>query len=275
MRFKSFFIFFSFLFLLISCKKENVDEETEVSKGEGNIIFKFSHKADGNDIKYDTLMYINAAGNHYMINEIQYFISDVTLYKSTGEKLLIKADKDIHYVDIDISSTLVWNVYDKIPEGSYDSINFIFGIPGNKNIPYMFVNPPESNMFWPYFLGGPNGGYHYLKLNGKWLNANGVVTPFDFHLGVGQIYAGNVPVVDSIVGYIQNYFTVSLSNSSFNITNGQVMEIQIVMEVQNWFNNPVYDHNVYGSYTMQNQQAMQSIKDNGNDVFSIGYFKVL
>ncbi|HRS54454.1 MAG TPA: hypothetical protein P5250_07080 [Bacteroidales bacterium] len=257
--------------LFFSCKKEKEEEKEE--KKYGHIVFKFVHNADGQPFIKDSLMYVNAAGNLYMINELQYFISDVTLYKNTGEKILINADKDIHYVDVDIPSTLTWQVYDKISEGNYDSINFIFGIPGNKNIPYMFVNPPESYMFWPYFLGGPNGGYHYLKLNGKWLNSNMVLTPFDFHLGVGQIYASNVPVVDSIIGYIQNYFYVSLPNSAFSITNGQVKEIQIVMEIQNWFNNPVYDHNVYGSYTMQNQQAMQAIKENGDDVFSIGYIK--
>ncbi len=265
-------ILICFCFILItSCKKDKITEET--TDGQGNIVFKFNHKVDNNNIIYDSLMYVNAAGNLYMVNEIQYFITDVTLFKNNGDKIVINADKDIHYVDIDIPSTLTWTVYDKIDEGSYDSINFIFGIPAHKNIPYMYVNPPESYMFWPNFLGGPNGGYHYLKLNGKWLDTNSVVTPVDFHLGVGQIYAGNVPIVDSITGFVQNYFTVSLSNSSFSISDGQTKEIQIVMEVQNWFNNPVYDHNVFGSYTMQNQIAMQAIKDNGNDVFSIGYIQ--
>lgn len=266
--YKLFLIFISLILIITSCKKEKITEETA---GKGNIILKFSHKANGSNIVYDSMMYVNAAGNHYMVNEIQYFISNLTLYKNNGSKIIINADKDIHYVDIDIPSTLTWIVYDKIDEGVYDSINFIFGIPAEKNIPYMFVNPPESYMFWPNFLGGPNGGYHYLKLNGKWLNTSLVVSPFDFHLGVGQIYAGNTPVVDSITGYVQNFFTVRLPNSSFSINHNQTKEIQIVMEVQNWFNNPVYDHNVYGSYTMQNQSAMQAIKDNGNDVFSIGY----
>ncbi len=265
---KRFSLALVFVFLLMtiinSCKKE----EPVTTKKSGKIVLKFSHKIDGQAIQMDTLIYTNAAGNEYLVNEIQYFISDVTLHNSDGSSKMIDAWEDIHYVDTDIPSTWIWNVMDSIPAGNYTSISFTFGISQAKNISYMYVNPPESNMFWPDFLGG---GYHYMKLNGKWKDTSNVVVPFDFHLGIGQNYASGVIDVDSITGFVQNYFNVDLPSSAFSLAENETREIEIVMDVESWFETPhVWDHNVWGSYIMQNQSALQTVKENGMDVFTIG-----
>jgi hypothetical protein len=211
----------------------------------------------------DTLAYMNAAGNPYLVNEIQYFITDVTLHRSGESPVVINQWDDMHYFDTDIPTTLTWDVPDNIPAGSYDYISFTFGIPADKNHSFMFVNPPERDMFWPDFLGG---GYHYLKLNGKWQDTLGAINPFDFHLGIGQVYDG-----DSITGFVQNYFDVTLPNSSFTLAENGHCEIQVIMNVESWFETPhVYDHNYWGGAIMQNQAAMQMVKENGVDVFTVG-----
>ena len=166
--------------LLVCCKKTNQDDH---SGDVGHIAFLFRHTIDGIPLQKDTMMYVNAAGNPYEINQLMYFISDVTLYKSDGTKKIIDEWKDINYVDIDIPSTLKWDVFDDIPAGNYDSISFIFGITAEKNTSFMFVNPPEVNMMWPDVLGG---GYHYMMINGKWENLQNQIEPFNFHLGIGQ-----------------------------------------------------------------------------------------
>lgn len=130
----------------------------------------------------------------------------------------------------------------------------------------MYVNAPEKDMFWPEFLGG---GYHYMKLNGKWLpeGQTSQTIPFDFHLGIGQIYHA---YPDSITGYVHNYFDVSLPGSEFSIDAGETWELKITMHVENWFNDPhIYDHDVFGGYIMQNQEAMQLVKENGFNVFTL------
>ncbi|HPS28087.1 MAG TPA: hypothetical protein PK269_10810 [Bacteroidales bacterium] len=260
----AYFAFLTFLILFSSCKKENPIAE---DKNTGKIVLKFSHKVDGQDVEMDTLKYTNAAGNHFMVNEIQYFISDVTLHNADGSTFLIKAWDDIHYVDTDLPSTCTWNVLDSIPEGSYNSISFTFGISQAKNQSFMFVNPPENNMFWPEFLGG---GYHYLKLNGKWSDGVSQAMPYEFHLGIGQIYSGTGTSIDSIIGFVQNYFTIDLPNSSFSLGKNETRTIELVMNVESWFETPhVWDFNVQGTYIMQNQAAMQLAKENGFDVFSI------
>lgn len=258
-------IVFIFASLFIYCRRDIQDDATQF----GKIKFIFHHYWDTEPIQYDTLLYVNAAGNHIMVNEIQYFISDVTLHSPYGSRM-IKDWTDIYYVDKDIPSTLTWNVYDKIPAGTYHTLEFIFGIPGHKNKPGMFVNPPQRDMFWPYILGGDSGGYHYLKLNGKYRNQQNMIVPFDFHLGVGQIYASNVIDVDSIIGYVQNYFPVRFTGLSIPVEAHKTTVIELVMDVKEWFENPhIFDINVHGSYIMQNQQAMWIASQNGRTVFSV------
>ncbi len=267
---------YSYVLLLVSCvclfKGCNKEEdEKKAYDSTGHIVLNFAHYVDGKSLVKDTMKYINAAGNSYLVSQLMYFISEVTLHKSDGTKKTINDWLDIYYVDNDISSTMTWNVYDDIPEGKYDSISFTFGINKAKNITGLFVNPPEVNMAWPGILGG---GYHYLMINGKWKDNSEKINNFNFHLGIGQLYKSDSVNVDSIYAYVQNYFHVNLSNSAFTIIDNTTKEIQLIMNIDKWFNEPnVFNFNVYGFNTMQNQQAMQIMKENGKEVFSIGCIK--
>jgi hypothetical protein len=259
-------ILLSLVIINFSCKKP---QENSPTLETGHISFKFTHVVDGQPLQKDSMMYTNAAGNPYEVDQLMYFISDVTLHKSDGTKKVIDDWKDINYVDIDIPSTLTWNVYDSIPVGTYDSISFTFGISEAKNQSFMFVNPPESNMMWPDVLGG---GYHYMMLNGKWQDSINQIENFNFHLGIGQLYKSNATNnVDSIYAFVQNYFNVTLPSSSFTITEGATRHIEIVMNIDSWFKTPnVFDFNYWGQNIMQIQPAMQMVKENGHDVFSVG-----
>lgn len=250
-----------FLAFLFSCSDKK--DETEPTKEFGKLVIRFTHRYDGNVLEYDTARYFNSAGNFMLFSELQYFISDVTLHYADGSKYLINRWKDIHYVDSDIPSTMEWNVYDSIPPGRVDSLSFTFGIDEEKNTSFRYVNPPESLMFWPDILGG---GYHYLKLNGKWLNEQQLFNPFNFHLGIGQIYDQN----GNITGFIQNYFDISLKDKGFEMIDGKTITIGIIMNVESWFDTPiVWDFNQWGGDIMQNQDAMHAACINGHDVFSL------
>lgn len=257
-------LFGTLLLITISCNNDKPDENAT----SGHISFSFTHLVDGLALQKDNMKYVNAAGNPYEINQVMYFISDVTLHKSDGTKKLISDWKDIHYVDIDIPETLRWDVYDDIPAGAYDSVSFVFGITGEKNKSFMFVNPPEVNMMWPDVLGG---GYHYMMINGSWKDNANVIKSFAFHLGIGQLYKSNVIEVDSIYAFVQNYFNVKLPNSAFTVEANKTRQIEIIMNIDSWFKTPhVYDHNFWGGAIMQNQAAMQMVKKNGFDVFEAG-----
>ena len=252
-------IIISAIFLFVSGCKKDTENPVEM----GKITFVFKHLVNDNPLQVDTMKYVNAAGNHYLLSEIQYFISDVILHKQGGN-ILIDEWKDIYYIDTDIESTQSWQVFDDIPAANYDQISFTFGINEQKNQSLMFVDPPESLMFWPEYLGG---GYHYMKLNGKWLADDQQVKPFNFHLGIGQNYGypGN------IIGFIQNYFTVTLPASAFEIKRGKTTTIEIIMNVDQWFIDPnTYNHDFWGGDIMQKQDAMKEGCENGHNVFSVG-----
>jgi len=264
MKHCSLLLLLSVMIVMGSCKK---DEPIETNKF-GKISFQFAHKVNGLALVTDTLIYVNAAGNEYLVNEVQYFISDVILHNSDGSDFQINQDGGIHYIDTDIPATYTWAVSSDIPAGNYSSVSFTFGISEARNQSNMFPNPPERDMFWPEFLGG---GYHYMKLNGKWVDTLSQVTPFNFHLGIGQIYAHDVVNIDSITGFVQNYFMVTIPNSSFTINENQTTSMEFIMNIESWFDTPhVWDFNYWGGSIMQNQQAMQTAKENGANVFTMG-----
>ena len=240
--------------------------ENETTSEPGKLTFSFSHLINNQPIIYDAMQYTNATGNEYEISEIQWFISDITLINENGIEFLLDQGGFAHYVDTDIPDSRKWDLPDEIQPGNYTSIKMTFGIKGEKNIPYSFPNSPESDMQWPYNLGGDNGGYHYMKLNGFWINTLQERTPFNFHIGVGQEYDND----ENVTGFIQNWFEMELPNSSFTMVPGSTQHMELIMNVENWFQNPhTYDHNVYGGKIMKDQEAMGKIRDNGQDVFSI------
>ncbi len=257
MKYINYILIFILLSLSSSCKK---DEDAT-----GTIKIVFEHFVDGEVLEYDQLQYFNAAGNEYMVNEIQYFISNVVI--TTG-KTEVQCNQNgfAHYIDTDIKASQKWIIND-LKCGDYSSFAFTFGFNEDDNKTGIFPNAPESNMFWPALLGG---GYHYMKLNGKWKSDDsGEISPYNFHLGIGQRYKNNVVNPDSIVAFVHNDFDVLLMKN-FEIKENDTTTIRLRMNVEEWFKNPnVWDINVYGGKIMQNQEAMNAACENGRSVFTL------
>ncbi len=223
----------------------------------------FNHTIDGEPITFDKSIYVNDAGNPYLINEIQYFVTELTFLYDNGNEVIADSWKPFHYVDTDLDNTMNWTIPDTLLEGNVTALHLRLGFRDEVNESFMFVNPPERDMFWPEYLGG---GYHYMKLNGKWEPADGSFPnlPFDFHVGRGQIYDnGGV-----ITGFVDNSMEITFEDISFSLKNDDTTTIAITMQVDNWFQNPhSYNHDVWGGYIMNNQEAMQLAVDNSHDVF--------
>ncbi len=118
---------------------------------------------------------------------------------------------------------------------------------------------------WPDILGG---GYHYMMINGKWLDEESEEQFYNFHMGIGQLYRGDEINYDSIYAFVQNYFTVSLPDSSFTLEPNATREIEIIMNIESWFDTPHhFDFNVWGGAIMEIQPAMQMAKENGSMCF--------
>ena len=223
----------------------------------GTIDLGIDYTINEGPLVLDTLRYSNEAGNHLMITEIQWFISNVELQDQQGRWTPFGKDDNIYYIDTDIQETHQIISRD-LPTGHYQAIRFTFGLDEADNVTGRFPNPPEANMFWPEPLGG---GYHYMKMNGRWLNESQELVPFNLHLGVGQN-------ADKTAFY-PNHFSVVLP-IDLDLEASHKNQIQLTMVIDNWFRNPhTYDLNHFGGAIMQNQEAQQALKENGHDVFQI------
>ena len=234
-------------------------------KRTGTLDVGFTHQVDGKNLILEQLIYTNAAGNLYQVNEVKYFISNLYLVKTNNEWVKITKNEGIHYVDLAYPNSLLWHLTD-LEEGDYKGISFIFGLNEADNQSNRFVNSPERDFFWSAVLGG---GYHYLQINGKWKGRDGNLKNMNFHAGIGQLYKSNVMEADSIYAFIHNYFQVYLP-TDFSIEHNKTATLNLIMNIDKWFSTPiVYDHNYFGSGIMQNQEAQNIIRQNGKNVFSL------
>ncbi|MBE0648220.1 MAG: hypothetical protein IH596_10600 [Bacteroidales bacterium] len=251
--------------VLPGCKKDN--NEPDPTPSFGGISIQFNHHFKGVPLILDSLAWSDDYNNSFEINELQYFISDIRLHLHGGGAYQVATDDGIHYVDARIPESHQWYPADQIPQGEYDSLSFTFGLSAVKNLSNRFPDPPERDMFWPELLGG---GYHYMKLNSKWKNDTvPELRPFMMHLGIGQLYDPEKP--DSIIGYVQNFFTVKLDNSSFTIEAGKQKTLVMTMNLEHWYNGPPNAFNLalMPMGIMQNQPMMHAVCLNGRGVFSV------
>ena len=243
--------------LAVACTKPNEMAEINLSIG---------YEVNGKPLVADSLCYENEAGNQFLITEIQWFLSNIELKNEAGDWITLHqpglADtldiSRVYYIDTDIPESQTLHSC-PIEVGHYTAIRFTFGLDEIDNYTELFINPPESEMFWPDMLGG---GYHYMKLNGKYLNAEGRLAPLAIHLGIGQN--------EDCTEFYQNYFIVELP-VDFNVKANTENRLDLTMVIDNWFRNPhTIDFNEFGSHIMQNQTAQRLLSGNGKDVFRIG-----
>lgn len=246
--------FLAFLTVLQSCKKPEMS---------GLVKFTFSSTFDSNKlVPSDSLFYKIPSGQTISVSDIQYFISHIVLIDDHGKRVELSRS-NIHYIDMKEEASLSWTIDDPIPNGLYTAVEFTYGLDKEDNTGNRFINPPQSLMFWPEALGG---GYHYMKINGKWSNeGSDTLHPYGLHTGIGQTQADG-----ALTEFHHNYVSFHFDSLSFFITTEGVTSLNINMEVKNWFDNPnLWDFNTYGGSIMQNQKAQQTLRENAWNSFTI------
>ena len=252
--------------LFFSCMDDN--SQDIYPNDQYKISLSFQYKVKKEYLLFDTLIYTTSIGNQYMIDDLQYFISNIKVHIAKGKWVDAGSTFKIRYIDAKTDLSKDWQMSLQEDPIKADSISFIFGIDEDNNISYHFSDPPERDMFWPEILGG---GYHYMKMNMKWKNsAAEELMPFMFHLGIGQMYTGNNVNTDSIIGYIQNYFTVKLPLKKSLKYENLSSDWMITMYIDKWFDGPSsFNFAKYPMGIMQNQEGMFEACRNGREAFSI------
>ena len=163
------------------------------------------------------------------------------------------SSEDFIFVNTDDPSTLTKTICN-LP-GLCSGVSFRLGFSSETNIDNYYINSPNnfhSSMAWPNSNGtniALQGGYHYMKLEGKYIN---LVDGESFY----NIHTGPINAEDLSILFSQFNFNPSLS-------------ISIDMNVNNWYNNPTYDMNIFGSAIMGNLDAQINLSANVLDVFFV------
>ncbi|MCB0410006.1 MAG: hypothetical protein KDD29_07290 [Flavobacteriales bacterium] len=219
----------------------------------GKLSFSFTHNFDGTPVSntdFNQFNYINQNGDTLSLTKLRYLISDIRLYTSTGDSILIEGYK---LVDVTNNTGLSWAPADDIPFGSYTGISFIFGFDSLDNTGnYVDLNSATWN--WPAMLGG---GYHFMQMEGKYRN-NGSDSLYAYHMGTAR---------PSMGVFEQNYFKADLG--AITISNNANIEIK--MNIAEWYKNPnTWVLNDFHSTLMPNYTAQIMMNQNGRSVFSLG-----
>lgn len=246
MNAKNIILLFSTLFLFTSCPKSE-----ELIADSVNI--EFYNHINGDPIVFDSITgysewFNTLSGQTYNILNLYYLITDIRLTNENGS--VLKNLSDIHFVSSDDDNTNYLFIPEILSCGEYSNIEFVFGINSEKNINNAYINENFHNqMFWPDFMGG---GYHYMKLEGKFDNET-------------SFYATHTGGLDGTDYSITKSFPINIISTE----NGSTHNIRISTDVNNWYSNP-NNITINSDGIMGNAELQQKLQENGdNNVFNV------
>ncbi|WP_303318936.1 MbnP family protein [Flavivirga abyssicola] len=242
---------FSFITLL-SCGSDNDDEVSQA-----NVTFNFSHNWDTTTVtnsNFNTIQYTNENGEELSITKLRYLISNITFQKSDGETFVLDG---YNLVDVTNNTNLSFTPVTTIPTGTYNKVLFTFGFNNDAN--YNNNYPDLNSATWnvPAMLGG---GYHYMQLEGKFIDNTTTETGYAYHAIRAVDNSGTTQV------FQDTFFEVDLGEVT--ITHNATFEID--MNIAEWFKNPnTWNLNVLNNMLMPNFNAQVMMSQNGQNVFSL------
>ena len=250
--------FLTVALVLTGCKDNDDTPLAELSPS-----FSFTHNWDGVPIEnadYENTTYINERGESLTISKLVYLISDITFTDAQGNSF---SAGDYNLVDARDGVNLSFTPDVVIQEGTYN-VSFTFGFDDEDNAgDYPDLNSADGGVWIvPMMMGG---GYHYMKLEGKYLN-----TQTNPESEVGFAY-------HTIRANDNSTSPITLQDTSFTVDLGDVLieegtNIEVQMNVAEWFKNP-HTWNLYELYSMlmPNFDAQILMSENGAaGVFSRG-----
>ncbi len=236
--------------LFVSCNSDNDDPPTSVS-------FNFTHNWDGTNVtnsEFNTIQYTNANGQALSIEKLRYLISNITFRKVNGETTVINA---YNLIDVTNNTNLIYTLPNEMLTGHYINVSFTFGFNNDDNYQnYTDLNSASWNV--PAQLGG---GYHFMQLEGKFIDNASAQTGYAYHCIRAVDNSGAQQV------FQDTFFTVDLGEVELK-NNASIV---INMNIAEWFKNPnQWDLNLLGNMLMPNFNAQVMMHDNGQNVFSLG-----
>lgn len=224
-----------------------------------NVSINFKHDWDGTNVSstnFNTIQYFNENNDELSIEKLRYLISDVTFHKSNGQTIVVEG---YNLVDVTNDENLTYVLPTQIPIGTYSNVSFTFGFDNDDNTDGVYTDLNSASWNVPMMLGG---GYHFMQLEGKFINNIASEQGYQYHAIRAVDNADPMNLV-----FQDTFFTVNLgevivrNNSSFDVK----------MNIAEWFKNPhSWNLNDLNSMLMPNFAAQVKMYDNGQDAFNLG-----
>ena len=247
-------IILAFTLVFLACEKDNDDNISPVTA----VNFKFTHKWEETEVSnsdFNSIQFTNAFGNELSIERLRYLISKIKLTKNTGEVITID---EYNLVDLEDANSLNFSTNQTVAVGNYSDISFVFGITNEDNTDGTYSDLNSASWNVPAMLGG---GYHYMQMDGKYINSSNVESGYNYHAIRAVDNPGANPTFPQ-----DTFFEVSLGE----ITLTSTTEITIAMDIAQWFKQPnTWDLNEYNQMLMPNSTAQILMYQNGQNVFNL------
>lgn len=154
--------------LAAACSKKEAPEPDAGKTGAFSI--EFDNIVGEETLGFHPREYTNAKGEKFSIKLLQYFISNIKLYKADGSEYTVPQEDSYFLVNGGDRSTRFTKVV--VPEGDYTKVSFILGVdaerskmPVEERKGVLSFNPDEGHegggMYW-----GWNSGYIFFKFEG-------------------------------------------------------------------------------------------------------------
>ncbi|MFD0964418.1 MbnP family protein [Pseudofulvibacter geojedonensis] len=235
---------------LFSCSDDD-DTKKEVS-----LTMNFTHNWEGTTISSlgTSLDYTNANGENLSIERLRYLISNVTLRREGSSDIVLNG---YNLVDVGEGTGLSYNPSTTISPGTYN-LSFTFGFNNEDNQSGIYADLNTANFNVPDMMGG---GYHYMQMDGKFMNSSNDETGYNFHAIRAVDNPGMNPTFPQ-----DTFFTVNLG--TVVLTDDSTVEVQA--NIAEWFKNPnTWNLNTLHQMLMPNSNAQIMMYQNGQDVFSL------
>ena len=247
-------IILAFTLVFVACEKDNDDNISPVTA----VNFKFTHKWEETEVSnsdFNSIQFTNAYGNELSIERLRYLISKIKLTKNTGEVITID---EYNLVDLEDANSLNFSTNQTVAVGSYSDISFVFGFTNEDNTDGTYADLNSATWNVPAMLGG---GYHYMQMDGKYINSSNVESGYNYHVIRAVDNPGSNPTFPQ-----DTFFEVSLGE----ITLTGTTQITIAMNIAQWFKQPnTWNLNEYNQMLMPNSTAQILMYQNGQNVFNL------
>ena len=262
-----------------SCTKKGCTDELasnyseEAKKEDGSCAYepasvkiKFTQNFNGDNItkdEFNNIAYTNANGQQLSLTKLQYSISDVRFYLPNGDSVYVNGSYNL--IDLEDDASLVYTlptltefIGSKEFKAKFVGVGFNYGFDVTDNNSGAYTDLNLASWAWPDMIGG---GYHQMKMEGKFINTLGIEEAYQYHNGSATKNDAGV--------FESNYRFIKLVNSDFDLKGNTVIEIK--MNIANWYEGPnTWNLNTLYTMLMPNYNAQILMTQNAGDVFSVG-----